>query len=42
MSDGCGIAGMAERDDRNATFGRIGGLKPLIGVFEIIVGFEGT
>jgi hypothetical protein len=31
---------MAERDDGNAALAGIGGLKPLVGVFEIVVGFE--
>ena len=40
MRDGGGIAGMAERDDGDAALGGIGGLEPLVGVFEIVVGFE--
>ena len=40
MTDRGGIAGMAERDDGDAALGRIGGLQPLVGVFEIVVGFE--
>lgn len=40
MSDRGRIPGMAERDDGDATFGRIGRLKAFIGVLEIVVGFE--
>ena len=35
-----GIAGVTERDDGDTALGGIGGLKPLIGVFEIVIGFE--
>ena len=31
---------MAERDDRDPALGGIGGLQTLVGVLEIVVGFE--
>ena len=40
MPDGGRIPGMTERDDRDATLARIGGPEALVGVFEIVVGFE--
>src|SRR3954451_24554700 len=40
MADRGGIAGMAERDDRDAALPWIGALEPLVGIFEIVVGFE--
>jgi hypothetical protein len=42
MRDRGRIAGMAERDDGDAPLGRICGLQPLVGVFEVVVGFERT
>ena len=40
MADGGRVAGMAERDDRDPSLAGIGGLKTLVGVIEIVVGFE--
>jgi hypothetical protein len=40
MPDGGGIAGMAERDDRNPALGGVGGRETLARVLEIVVGFE--
>jgi hypothetical protein len=40
MADRGGIAGMAERNDRHATLSGVGGLKALVGVLEVVIGFE--